>query len=1027
MRRQEMRPLILLLISLLAGVCSCGNGGVTPDPGPLTDGKFSLSVITDSQLGAPEGGQFGIKSSIQGDATVIEVSAASARGLQALYFELSFDPESYNPISAAATEALGSRSQVLEVYTVPERGKLYHGQILANAGTKPGFSGSGILARVVFKNEPQPQASQTSAAASRLTDKVPLTWDANAQSLNWRYANLGDYNQDGVVGVTDLTPLALKFGQAAGAAQFPADSLESQVDGDLSGTLDASDIKLIVDNWGRSVQSGYNVYASLHCEDYPVYDQAPSTVAPVANVPLAATLTSPADARLKFGYQVSNPMEGVLYWVRPVSDDGEEGISSDLLLGNPAAPGLWVANPPAISPKAPYVVEHGDTYTLIVDDPTDGDVSTAAGTAFTVEPAQAATVAGNTLTVASGYQGWFSVHATYNGEVVKPGSRDTSQTADNGGLGFYVPEPDSVFALPAATEVHAGGRVGVTVYSYESAHPLVHPVVTIEPGSNARYVPYSLNIGIPGNDPYYPDGLWAEVGASEYAELPDNWIEDIGPFYQYRLFISVAAHNGTPVSNGTGALFNFELQLMGDSTLALVESDYLARTWYSDGTPSGNSEVNYFWAHCDNAGVPTITTYGEPPQLSLRLDNPPADGAGTKANPYQIEPDADYTLTLLSDVFGDITTNASTAYTVMPDTAGKVKIVDSDAMLELKSGYSGSIQIRAEYGGISTDDSNSLFLFLSGGSLDVYRNGFYVQEQTYMYGGTADDITQESSNYWDTNDEGFQEEFLKMDIVAHGASHLKALYVDIELKPELLTFSHVGDTSAMDIGDGLLVMPDQFYRDYSYNNGGGDPTYTFEYCQVMINPQNADGFSGDGNLVSLLFHKAPKPVTEFRFKLPTGEENRSPATFDRASGILSWYHYNVGDYNQDFCVTLEDIIPLAVHFGETVTGGPNSIQAVIDGDHDGHIYLGDLQPIIDHTWSLNGVYYIFGGPQAVYPDNGLQIAEFRPEPSDQIGNPETERVRYEYTVETPQDGMGYWATPYIHFEYGTPSDFASGE
>jgi len=187
----------------------------------------------------------------------------------------------------------------------------------------------------------------------------------------------------------------------------------------------------------------------------------------------------------------------------------------------------------------------------------------------------------------------------------------------------------------------------------------VHPVCTIEPGPNAKYVPHSLNIGLPGNDPYFPDGLWAAVDADEYAELPDNWIEDTGPFFQYRLGISVAAHNGTTREQRHRRAV--QLRAPADARIQNINGQvgHGGATWYSDGTSDGNTETTYYWTYCDNSDVPTVTTYGEPPQLSLRLDNPRRKAMQLAATPYQIDANTDYTLTLLSDIFGDITTNAS--------------------------------------------------------------------------------------------------------------------------------------------------------------------------------------------------------------------------------------------------------------------------------------------------------------------------------------------------------------------------------
>jgi len=54
---------------------------------------------------------------------------------------------------------------------------------------------------------------------------------------------------------------------------------------------------------------------------------------------------------------------------------------------------------------------------------------------------------------------------------------------------------------------------------------------------------------------------------------------------------------------------------------------------------------------------------------------------------------------------------------------------------------------------------------------------------------------------------------------------------------------------------------------------------------------------------------------------PTGEANRVDdlAILDNGDGTftLTWHYRNLGDYDQDGTVAVEDIIPLAEHFGET--------------------------------------------------------------------------------------------------------------
>ena len=83
---------------------------------------------------------------------------------------------------------------------------------------------------------------------------------------------------------------------------------------------------------------------------------------------------------------------------------------------------------------------------------------------------------------------------------------------------------------------------------------------------------------------------------------------------------------------------------------------------------------------------------------------------------------------------------------------------------------------------------------------------------------------------------------------------------------------------------------------------------------------------------------------------PTGEANRVDdlAILDNGDGTftLTWHYRNLGDYDQDGTVAVEDIIPLAEHFGETYESEDIScVQAVIDGSGNGRIGIEDITPI----------------------------------------------------------------------------------
>jgi len=67
------------------------------------------------------------------------------------------------------------------------------------------------------------------------------------------------------------------------------------------------------------------------------------------------------------------------------------------------------------------------------------------------------------------------------------------------------------------------------------------------------------------------------------------------------------------------------------------------------------------------------------------------------------------------------------------------------------------------------------------------------------------------------------------------------------------------------------------------------------------------------------------------------------AILDNGDGTftLSWHYRNLGDYDQNGVVAVEDIIPLAEQFGEDTT--PEN--EWIDGDSDGRVHISDITPI----------------------------------------------------------------------------------
>ncbi|MCD6119853.1 PKD domain-containing protein [bacterium] len=87
-----------------------------------------------------------------------------------------------------------------------------------------------------------------------------LTFDEETNILTWSYMNLGDYNLDGEVSLSDIRPIAIHYGVKPNDG-IGNDARESWIDGDNSGEIGISDIAIIAANYLSNV-SGYTILTS---------------------------------------------------------------------------------------------------------------------------------------------------------------------------------------------------------------------------------------------------------------------------------------------------------------------------------------------------------------------------------------------------------------------------------------------------------------------------------------------------------------------------------------------------------------------------------------------------------------------------------------------------------------------------------------------------------------------------------------------------------------------------------------------
>jgi len=158
--------------------------------------------------------------------------------------------------------------------------------------------------------------------------------------LLWHEVNVGDYDNNGTVGIADITPIAMHYGEEA----TDSNSATGLIDGyDGNGTVDISDITGIAMNFGTSL-AGYNVYVE-------------GALQPNQGAAGDLSIMRPADpgsGRLDYSYSLT--LGGLVdVTVRPADTGGAEGAESDpAVLGTgdaPAAPeGLTASGSMAIGP-----------------------------------------------------------------------------------------------------------------------------------------------------------------------------------------------------------------------------------------------------------------------------------------------------------------------------------------------------------------------------------------------------------------------------------------------------------------------------------------------------------------------------------------------------------------------------------------------------------------------------------------------------------------------------------------------------
>ncbi|MCB1187189.1 hypothetical protein KDL29_08500 [bacterium] len=301
-------PFVLLL-------SACGGSGnqITDNLAAGQDAprEFSLRVLDESFLGSSRA-DFSMVLREDADTVTAVISIDEALDLRAAYINLDYDPARFSPLDVKAEGALANPADMLSLSLVDRPGTVAYGEVLINPDAAAGFNGSARLAEISFRRVPFLQSRKLSSVPSDSRSETNLVFPDGSKAT-WFYYNTGDYDQNGEVNVSDLTPIGRFLHQSG---NFPEASIQSVVDYDRNGEINISDVTGIGIGFGNTV-SQYNVYASPDIADYPASNTAAPTLDPLFVIPFSEAMGDRSQQRLYFELDLPGIITDAAYWLRP--------------------------------------------------------------------------------------------------------------------------------------------------------------------------------------------------------------------------------------------------------------------------------------------------------------------------------------------------------------------------------------------------------------------------------------------------------------------------------------------------------------------------------------------------------------------------------------------------------------------------------------------------------------------------------------------------------------------------------------
>ncbi|MEP0813616.1 MAG: hypothetical protein HRF49_02985 [bacterium] len=185
-------------------------------------------------------------------------------------------------------------------------------------GVAPFSLSTAGAAELRFSAEPERADRIVSIAPDSALSSVPdfamVSDGAGGATCTWSYRNQGDHNQDGEVGVADITPIALNFLEPVSGPDDPL----APIDSDESGEVGVSDITPIALNYLR-VLTDFELQFGADGENY----------AQIVLIPRADGVLPDGGGYLEYEYALAAVSDGYYRVVPFDGTDGTYGIPSN--------------------------------------------------------------------------------------------------------------------------------------------------------------------------------------------------------------------------------------------------------------------------------------------------------------------------------------------------------------------------------------------------------------------------------------------------------------------------------------------------------------------------------------------------------------------------------------------------------------------------------------------------------------------------------------------------------------------------